>query len=126
VNFKTQHNPQERPVTDFYSLLKDTQGLAAALQSIQLNTTDKQRSDLGQLYTTTDGFLTTRDKGNRVRGETVYSCSKIGSYLTAHFGGIGATDSMMWVGLIKQDKAGNEHWVMRPEMRAAVASLGWF
>ena len=113
-------------MTDFYSLLEDTRGLAAALQSIQLKTTDKQRLHLGQLYTTTGGFLTTRDKGNRVRGVTVNTCSKIGSYLTAHFGGIGATDSMMWVGLIKLDKAGNEYWVMRPEMRAAVASLGWF
>lgn len=113
-------------MTDFYSLLKDTPGLAAALQSIKLKTTNKQYSHLGQLYATTGGFLTTRDKGNRVRGETVYSCSKIGGYLTAHFGGIGATDSMMWVGIIKQDTAGNEHWKMRPEMRAAVASLGWF
>lgn len=113
-------------MTDFFPLLKDTRGLAAALQSIKPNMTDKQFSDFGQLYTTTGGFLTTRDKGNRVRGETVYSCSKIGSYLTAHFGRLGAIDNMMWVGVIKQDSAGNQHWVMRPEMRTAVASLGWF
>jgi hypothetical protein len=113
-------------MTEFFSLLKDTRGLAVALKSIRLKMTGKQFSDLGQLYTTTSGFLATRDKGNRVRGETVYSCSKIGGYLTGHFGGIGATDSMMWVGVIKQDAVGNEHWMMRPEMRTAVASIGWF
>jgi hypothetical protein len=113
-------------MTKFFSLLEDTKGMAAALQSIKPKMTDRQFSDLGQLFTTTDGVLTTRDKGNRVRGETVYSCSKIGSYLTMHFEGIGATDSMMWLGTLKRDAAGNEHWMMRPEMRAALASLGWY
>jgi hypothetical protein len=114
----------EGNMVDFHSLLKDHVGLVSALRAIQPS--DKERDALGELYATASGFLVTRDAGNRVRGETIYQCSKIGGYLTAHFGGVGATDSMMWIGYIKPDEADAEHWVMRPEIRAALKSLGRF
>ena len=113
-------------MTDFSKLLNDTKGLAEALSSIRAKATEKQFNDLGQLYATKLGFLATRDAGNRVRGETVYSCSKIGAYLTERFNGVGPGDKMMWVGRIERDKKGNENWQMRPEMRAALSTLGWF
>jgi len=86
---------------------------------------DKDRGDLIQLVGTRGGIYATRDKGQRVRGDTVYSCSKVGRYLTDHFGGIGPKDQMMWVGFLKPDANGLERWIMRPEIKSAIQSLGW-
>lgn len=67
-----------------------------------------------------------RDKGNRVRGETVYSCTQIGKYLTAYFDGVRPGDLMMWVGYIEPQTDGSELWMMRPEVRTAIKRLGWY
>ncbi len=68
-------------------------------------------------------FRPTRDKGNRVGGDTVYSCSMVGAALTRYFDGIGPDDKMMWIGHIVVDSKGNETWVMRPEIRVAMLRL---
>lgn len=107
---------------DYKACLKDTELLAKALSSVQMS--PKEKSDLGQLYIDKGGVVVTRDKGNRVRGETVFSCSKIGAGLTAHFG-VGPMDKMMWIGCLAA-KDGSEIWSMRPEVRSAVKILGWF
>ena len=109
-------------MNDYKACLKDTQLLAKALSSVQMSL--KEKSDLGQLYADKSGVQVKRDKGNRVRGETVYSCSKIGAGLTAHFR-IGPMDKMMWVGRLAI-KDGTERWSMRPEVRAAIKTLGRF
>ncbi len=110
---------------EFADLLKDQKGLARAIKTIQLKASEKQHGDLAQLYATKAGIPAHRDKGNRVRGDTVHSCSMIGAYLTAHFDGVGPRDTMMWIGTVKIDRKGAESWHMRPEMRAALAALGW-
>jgi len=109
---------------DFRSYLNDTELLMKAFASI--NMSPKEKADLGELYASTLGVSVTRDKGNRVRGDTVYSCSQIGKCLSAYFDGIRPNDLMMWVGLIKPQSDGSEQWVMRPEIRSAIKKLGWF
>lgn len=109
---------------DFKSYLKDANLLAKALESIQMK--PKEKSDLGELYMSKHGIPVSRDKGNRVRGETVYSCSRIGKYLTLHFEGVGPGDSMMWIGYIEPQSDGSEQWMMRPEIRNAIKGLGWY
>ena len=108
---------------DFKSYLKDTALLAKALESIQLK--PKEKSDLGELYASKQGVSVSRDKGNRVRGDTIYSCSQIGKHLTAYFGAR-PNDLMMWVGFIEPQDDGGEQWMIRPEVRAAIKRLGWF
>lgn len=108
----------------FSELLKDIPHIAKALASFEL--TMKEKNDLFQLYSSEHGVLATRDKGNRVRGETVYSCSKIGSLLTRYFDNIGPIYSMSWIGYIETDRHGNERWLMQPNIRSAIAALGWF
>lgn len=109
---------------DFMSHLADTEHFANALESIQLK--PKEKADLGELYASKRGISVIRDKGNRVRGDTVYSCSQIGKYLTAHFDGARPGDLMMWVGLIESQSDGSELWIMRPEVRSAIKQLCWF
>lgn len=108
----------------FFDILDDPDALTEALASIQL--TGKQRAHLGELFASADGEVVRKDAGNRVQSTTRYSCSKIGGYLTKHFGGIGATDNMMWVGFIAHDADGGERWVMRTQIRSALVQLGWF
>jgi hypothetical protein len=69
--------------------------------------------------------MTSRDAGSRVRGDTVFSCSKVGGYLTKHFDGVGPGDKMMWIGTIKHDAKGNERWIMRPQIKVALETLKW-
>jgi hypothetical protein len=109
---------------DFRLYLRDTELLAKALESIQVKA--KEKSDLGELYASKHGVSVTRDKGNRVRGDTVYSCSQIGRQLTAYFDGVRPRDLMMWVGFIEPQKDGGEQWVIRPEVRSAIKRLSWF
>lgn len=109
---------------DFVDHLMDTESFAKALASIQLK--PKEKADLGELYASKRGVSVTRDKGNRLRGDTVYSCSQIGKYLTAYFNGIRPGDLMMWVGHIEEQSDGSELWIMRPEVRSAVKRLRWF
>lgn len=73
-----------------------------------------------------DGIVVERDSNHRVRGDSVNSCSKIGGLLTAHLKGTKPTDSMMWVGFLAQNSAGQETWHLRPQVRAAIRRLGWF
>jgi hypothetical protein len=109
---------------DFESHLKDTVHFAKALDSIQLK--PKEKADLGELYAREFGIPMTRDKGNRVRGDTVHSCSQIGKYLTAYFDGTRPGDLMMWIGRIVRQPDGSELWKMRAEVRFAIEKLGWF
>jgi hypothetical protein len=109
---------------DFMSHLKNTGYFAKALESIQLK--PKEKADLGELYASKRGILVTRDKGNRVRGDTVYSCSQIGKYLPAYFDGARPGDLMMWVGVLESQSNGRELWIMRPEVRSAIKRLRWF
>lgn len=111
-------------MSDLLSILKNTEGLANALDSIFKKLTPKQKDDLQLLYSSPVGVLTTRDSGRRVRGETIYSCSRIGAHLSDYFDGVGPADKMMWVGFIKPDPHGNQHWVMREEIRSALKRLG--
>jgi hypothetical protein len=111
-------------MTDFEELLRDTPRLATALQSVQL--TAKEKSDLCQLYDADErGIPVHRDKGQRARGDTVSSCSKVGAYLTRYFEGVGPSHKMMWIGRLCCDADGEEWWSMRSEMRAAIHALGW-
>lgn len=109
---------------DFKSYLKDTELLAKALESIQMK--PKEKFDLRELYASKHGISVTRDSGNRVRGDTVYSCSQIGKLLTAYFDGVRPNDLMMWVGFIERQNDGGDQWIMRPEVRSAIKRLGWF
>lgn len=86
--------------------------------------TAKQRDDMALLYNAKRGLPVERDKGNRVRGPSVFSCSKIGADLTRHFGCVGPGDKMMWIGHIKPDSADNELWVMRKEVCVAMVAAG--
>lgn len=98
--------------------------MANALESIFKKLTVKQKDDLQLLYSSPIGVLTSRDKRRIVRGDTVRSCSNIGTYLTDYFDSVGPIDQMMWVGFIKPDSQGNEYWVMREEIRSALKRLG--
>ena len=73
-------------MTYFLALLDSSKKLTAALKSVQMS--DKERCDLIELCNFKGGISATRDKGNRLRGDTIYSCSKMGTYLTQHFDGI--------------------------------------
>ncbi|MFT5643602.1 MAG: hypothetical protein ACI83P_001149 [Janthinobacterium sp.] len=110
-------------MNNFTQLLALTEELAKALASLPL--TVKQKGDLGLLFAAENGIPISRDKGSRVRGDTIYSCSKIGSDLTKYFDGIGPQDKMMWIGYC-QPIGEIETWVMRPEVTAALRTLGWF
>ena len=109
---------------NFLSCLDDLKALTSALESIQLK--PREKADLGKLYSMPDGVPVSRDSGNRVRGETVYSCSRIGKYLTISFGGIRPGDLMMWVGYLNVQSDQSERWVMRPQFCSAINNLGWF
>ena len=109
---------------NFTSYLKDIDIFAKALDSIQMR--PKEKADLGEFYMSKHGILVTRDKGMRVRGDTVYSCSQIGKYLTEYFDGTRPGDLMMWIGLIERQSDGSELWIMRPEVRLAINKLRWF
>jgi len=109
---------------DFIDHLMDIQSFVKALESIQLK--PKEKADLGELYASKRGVSVTRDKGNRVHGDTIYSCSQIGKNLTAYFNGIRPEDLMMWVGFIETRSDGSEAWIMRPEVRSAIMTLRWF
>jgi hypothetical protein len=110
-------------MTNFHEILEDKKALVGAFKSIQIS--EKQRENLIQLCNTRGGVHTTRDSGMRVRGETVYSSSKVGVALTKHFDGVGPGDKMMWIGTIKQDAKNEERWVMRPQIKDALATMGW-
>jgi hypothetical protein len=104
---------------------EDTKGLAKALESIQLG--DKYLGHLRKLFNSVDGEPATRDEVTRVvKSETRFSCSRIGGLLTTHFGGVGPTDKMMWIGYLPRDAQGNERWVLKPEIREALRLLNWF
>lgn len=110
-------------MTDFRQILEDAAKISSALESVQPTAT--QLEDLRQLYAAAQGLPTTRDKSNRVRGDTAYSCSMVGAALTRYFDGIGPGDKMMWLGHIKLASDGKEMWVMRPEIRSAMERLNW-
>ena len=119
--------PTRPDLSKFDDLLNDTEGLAKALASIQLNLRGKQREHLGQLYGSADGEAARRDSVTRVvQSVTRSSCSTIGGQLSRFFGGEGPLHKMMWIGFIKKDARGNERWVMRHQIRAALQSLNWF
>ena len=98
--------------------------MASAFGSIYEKLTPKQKDDLRLLYSTPLGILTSRDDKRRVRGDTVTSCSRIGTHLTDYFNGAGPTDKMMWVGYLETGHQGTEYWVMREEMRSALKLAG--
>lgn len=106
----------------FQSLLTNTKLLANAFESVQPS--PKQKADLGTLFRSKSGIPISRDKGRRVRGETVYSCSMVGASLTRFFEGIGPQDKMMWIGFIETEGS-NEKWIMKPEVKLAMEVLGW-
>jgi hypothetical protein len=112
-------------MSDVLSRLKNIDGMTTALESIYEKLTQKQKDDLRLLYSTPLGVLTSRDGNRRVQGDTISSCSRIGTYLTDYFDGVGSTtDKMMWIGFIASDHQGNEYWVMRDEMRSALKRAG--
>lgn len=99
-------------------------GIASVLRAIESQ--EKFMADLELLYVSTSGIEVTRDAGLRVRGPTVYSCSRIGTYLTNHFKQGGEFDKMMWVGFLARKTSGKEYWITRPVIRKAIDSLSWF
>ncbi len=107
----------------FYDILEKPRRLAAGIKGLQLSS--KQQSDLAQLASTRGGIHVTRDSGQRVRGETVYTCSRVGAMLTRHFNCKGPGDKMMWMATLKLDKTDSERWVMRPQIKEALKSIGW-
>ncbi len=108
----------------FFEILKNPSKLEKGLKSIRV--TRKQNTALITLAMTPLGIATTFDEGGRVRGETVGSCSRVGTLLTSYFGGIGPKDQMMWIGSCKYPaKVDSPKWVMRPEIRDALESVGW-
>ena len=109
----------------FLELLTNPKKLEAGLKAVKKEMSEKQYGDLITLATTRGGVDVTRDAGSRVRGETVYSCSKIGVMLTKHFGGVGPMDNMMWIGQLMTNAKGDERWAIRPQVKAAVKALGW-
>lgn len=109
----------------FFELLENPKKFEAALKAVKKEMSEKQYGDLITLASTRGGVDVTRDAGSRVRGETVYSCSKIGVMLTKHFGGIGPQDNMMWIGRHMLNAKGSERWAIRPQVKAAVKALGW-
>lgn len=113
-------------MTDFLAVLKSPSHLTAALKAVRPELTARQLDDLGELYANSEGFQVVRDSGNRVRGPGVHSASRMGAYLTRQLGGIRPRDLMMWIGVIHASKDRTEHWKMRPEVRTAIRSLGWF
>lgn len=109
----------------YRDIREDTKGLAKALESIQLN--DRYLEHLRKLYNSVDGESATRDEVTRVvKSETRISCSRIGGLLTTHFGGVGPTHKMMWIGYLPRDAQGNKRWVLKPEIREALRFLNWF
>lgn len=111
-----------KTMQDFKEILGNTLHLASAIDSLGL--TPKQTADLRALYESKVGIPVWRDKGRRVRGDTVNSCSKVGAGLTRYFDGIGPQDQMMWIGYLRRD-GDSEAWTMRPEIKLALQSLGW-
>ncbi len=109
---------------DYQTYLRNPALLAKAFESVQMK--PKEKADLGELYASKHGVSVTRDKGNRLRGNTVYSCSQIGKHLTAYFDGSRPGDLMMWVGQIEPQNDGSEQWLMRPEIRSAIKKLDWY
>ena len=119
--YKTRPLRKGDRMNDFATLLTDTGLLRKALRSIDLSA--RERADLSQLYWSAKGVQVTRDKNNRVRGDTVHTCSKVGSRLTAVFDGVGPTDQMMWFATLKMDAKEQERWIMRPSIRLAIAPV---
>ena len=111
---------------DFHELLDKPDAMSNAFRAIRPSMSAKEFADLGELFGNATGLPAWRDKGNRVRGGAVYTSSRIGAYLTSHFDGVGPNDKMMWVGLVVPDKRKNESWVMRPQVRNALTTLGWY
>lgn len=109
-------------MTDYHDILSDKRLLTQALESIQLS--EKQREDMAMLHGAVRGVPVERDEGLRVRGDSVYSSSRIGANLSRYFEGVGPTDKMLWVGQLRKTSTGNEFWVMRPEMRSAMEAAG--
>lgn len=69
-------------MTDFREILTDSRRMTAALKSIPLS--EKERADMELLHNAQRGLPVKRDNGQRVRGPSVHSCSKIGANLTRH------------------------------------------
>lgn len=108
---------------DIVTDLQSVRRIADALQTFELPV--KLKDDLGKLYKEEFGLAVGRDRGGRVRGPTVLSCSRIGTLLTNFFQPIGRHDSMMWIGELTYID-GTERWTMRPSIRQAIDALGWF
>jgi hypothetical protein len=112
-------------MAEFRELLESPQILASALKSVRQEMSEKQYGDLITLSTTKGGIHVTRYSGNRLKGDTITSCAKIGSFLTKHFDGVGPLYKMSWIGSIELDSKEQERWVIRPQVKAAVKALGW-
>lgn len=109
----------------YLNLVENPKKFEAALKAVKKEMSDKQYGDLITLANTKGGVEATRDAGGRVRGETVFSCGKIGAMLTKHCGGLGPEFAMSWIGHIKQKADGTEQWVMHQHVQAAVKALDW-
>ena len=77
------------------------------------------------LFNSSNGIPISRDKGNRARGETLHSYSKICVRLAAYFEGVGPQDKLMWFGTFEKTDMLNERMKIRPEINAALKALGW-
>jgi predicted HNH restriction endonuclease len=104
---------------------KDLRRLAGIFAKIKPKLTPKQLGDLEMLYRASAGIPIWRDKGRRARGETVASCSRIGTAMFEAMREEPRGDNMMMVGHFTSAKD-QEYWVLRPNNRRALKHLGWF
>lgn len=107
----------------FTAIISDPKLLAQGLKAIGL--TGAQREALIQLHAAPRGLPAEVDAGGRVRGPTVWQCSRVGTLLTRHFAGIGPRDAMMWIGFVREGPRDTIFWCMRPTVAQALESLGW-
>jgi hypothetical protein len=104
---------------------KDVRWLAGIFANIKPKLTPKLWGDLEKLYRASAGVPIRRDKGRRARGETVASCSRIGTAIFEAMGEKPSGDNMMMVGQFAyfEDR---EYWVLRPNIRRVLKHLAWF
>ena len=97
--------------------------IASALKSIDVKPAHK--SELRRLYDSGAGFPFERDTCNRVRGDTVLACSRVGSNGSNLKRALGQTqgDGMMLIGALDRE---NSTWRMNDTFKEAAELLGWF
>lgn len=107
-------------------IISDVKNVPRLVQALRMLESEPKLVDaLRQLYHATHGIPVSRDAGNRVRGPTISSCSRIGARISTALQPEGRRDEMMWVGYIEVVN-NEERWFMRAAIRQALNELGWF